>query len=654
MILAFLLAILVHSSYAYSQYACDTSLHNFEQYYKASTHLPRPTVTSIYPHEGTRMGKTPLTIWGSNFVYSPQLQCGFVEWASDFSWRGRLITTDATFVHSSMITCLTPESSGADGFDGSGTTTTTNPCKNANICDVKVMVSNGGEWSSYPFDFNAGTALDFKWHERAPAGTFTITNAQNQTGPVTGGTEVTIQVDSTSGYNFYASDMLTCKFGSTDVVATFLGYNNGDKTKSMIHCISPAGSAGAGTISISNWNGDDSTYEVDSGIAFTYIADNAGSTTPAHYSIKSNIPTTTIKNALIPARGPLFGHTDITITNTNGDFHPSNNAYCLWIDPNYVCTSDSNCEQTYGWSCCTEEAGTKKCCANTKAFFVDNQNYRCVSPSHPGIGAASGSDWPDNVYTEKPGFIADVRLSINNVDGATPVDLSASAVPYYFPNAANTLANTKFWFTDIYVSADGNDVTGFGTGTSPYRTIQRAMNQALFNQENGEQLAYNGLQNGWGIQNAIGSDRHFNRDKIILRDGLYRGSGNKNLRPGGKLIDVEADSWDTCDPFSIVVDCENSGETFIVENAQRYWDNDDSTAKESITVKGINIVRCETYKVYSAWNPFTKSNVPYHNPIKVLRDEVAIEPRYRATRSAYYTPGVITCGTAGQTPPLCT
>ena len=63
-----------------------------------------------------------------------------------------------------MITCLTPERTGNDGFDGAALNTNTNPCSGATDCDVKVMVSNGGEWSSYPFDFNAGTALDFQWH----------------------------------------------------------------------------------------------------------------------------------------------------------------------------------------------------------------------------------------------------------------------------------------------------------------------------------------------------------------------------------------------------------------------------------------------------------------------------------------------------------
>ena len=199
-----------------------------------------------------------------------------------------------------------------------------------------------------------------------------------------------------------------------------------------------------------------------------------------------------------------------------------------------------------------------------------------------------------------------------------------------------------YWYTDIYVSFDGNDVTGRGTADSPYRTIQKAMNDALFNEPSGSQIPYDGRQYGWGIRDQRGSDRLYNRDQIVIMPGIYRGLGNRNLRPGGKLLDVKAQYWNPVNPFQTAVDCENSGDTFLVETSQRYWDNNDNTDKESITVRGINIVRCETYKTYSLYDPFTNSNVPYNNPIKVLANQPYIEPRVMTNRPGRSNPGVPT------------
>ena len=38
---------------------------------------------------------------------------------------------------------------------------------------------------------------------------------------------------------------------------------------------------------------------------------------------------------------------------------------------------------------------------------------------------------------------------------------------------------TRFLYSDIYVSASGDDVTGDGTSALPYRTIQRAIHASL-------------------------------------------------------------------------------------------------------------------------------------------------------------------------------
>ena len=80
---------------------------------------------------------------------------------------------------------------------------------------------------------------------------------------------------------------------------------------------------------------------------------------------------------------------------------------------------------------------------------------------------------------------------------------------------------TRFLYSDIYVSPSGDDVTGDGTSSTPYRTIQRGIHAAL-------------SPGGGYVKNAT------NRDYIVVSPGRYTGAGNTGLFTMGKSVMVRA------------------------------------------------------------------------------------------------------------------
>lgn len=86
----------------------------------------------------------------------------------------------------------------------------------------------------------------------------------------------------------------------------------------------------------------------------------------------------------------------------------------------------------------------------------------------------------------------------------------------------------------IRVATTGDDITGDGSATNPYRTIQR------------------------------GIDVSVNGDTVIVNDGIYTGLGNKNLDFNGKAITVRSSNG----AVSTIIDCENSGSGFYFHSGE--------------------------------------------------------------------------------------
>ncbi len=197
---------------------------------------PIPTVSSVAPNNGATAGGTAVTITGSNFVTGATVTFGSVA------------ATNIVVVSGTQITATTPA-----GSAGSVTVTVTNP---------------GGQSGSLAGAF---TYL-------APP---TVVSVSPNTGATTGGTVVTI-----TGTNFAAGSTVT--FGGA--AASNVVVVNG----TQITATTPAGSAGAVTVTVTNSNGQMGSLAG----GFTYLAP------PTVSGVSPNIGATT-------------GGTAVTITGTN-------------------------------------------------------------------------------------------------------------------------------------------------------------------------------------------------------------------------------------------------------------------------------------------------------------------------------------------------
>jgi hypothetical protein len=158
---------------------------------------PAPTVSSVSPNTGSTAGGTVVTITGTNFVTGATVTFGGT------------LATNVTVVLGTQITATTPA-----GSAGAVAVTVTNPGgQNGSL-------SNGFTYIAPP----------------------TITNVSPNNGPTAGGTSVTI-----TGTNFAAGATLT--FGTaaaTNVVVV---------SATQITATTPAGTAGAATVKVTNPSG---------------------------------------------------------------------------------------------------------------------------------------------------------------------------------------------------------------------------------------------------------------------------------------------------------------------------------------------------------------------------------------------------------------
>lgn len=145
------------------------------------TYLAPIQLRSVSPATSAEEGGTMVVITGDNFIASPHLTCRV----------GDQLPSEALWLSSSLVSCTIPSSSSGPR-------------------EVSLTVSNNGQ------DF-AGETLTFTY---LPA--FTLINSDPRTGPVDGGTEVTL-----AGAGLGAAGPWACVFGqSTAVPATQVANGN--------------------------------------------------------------------------------------------------------------------------------------------------------------------------------------------------------------------------------------------------------------------------------------------------------------------------------------------------------------------------------------------------------------------------------------------
>ena len=201
-----------------------------------------PTITSVSPTSGPATGGTQITITGTNFVTGATVRVGGA------------LAPGITLLSSTQLRATTPAGS-------------------AGARDVQVTNASGS---------SATRVGGFTY--TAPSTTPTLTSISPTSGPTTGGTTITL-----TGTNFVSG--ATVRVGG--VAATNVAFSSATRVTAR----TPAGTAGARDVQITNPNGQSATRAG----AFTYTAP---STTPTLTSIS-------------PTSGPTTGGTTITLTGTN-------------------------------------------------------------------------------------------------------------------------------------------------------------------------------------------------------------------------------------------------------------------------------------------------------------------------------------------------
>ena len=202
-----------------------------------------PTITSVSPSSGPATGGTQITINGTNFATSGTIRVGGTQ------------ATGVTRVSSTQLRATTP----------AGT---------AGARDVQVINGNGS---------SATLAGAFTY--AATPTTPTLTSVSPTSGPTSGGTTITL-----TGSNFVS--------GATVRVAGVAATNVVFSSATQITARTPAGTAGARDVQITNPNGQSATRMG----AFTYTA--TSTTRPSPRSVS-------------PRSGPTPGGTLITVTGSN-------------------------------------------------------------------------------------------------------------------------------------------------------------------------------------------------------------------------------------------------------------------------------------------------------------------------------------------------
>jgi hypothetical protein len=162
----------------------------------------------------------------------------------------------------------------------------------------------------------------------------------------------------------------------------------------------------------------------------------------------------------------------------------------------------------------------------------------------------------------KPGVLT--SLAVSNDGGVAWSEANAAGMGY-----------TRFFYSPVYVSPDGDDGGGDGTRAAPYRTLARAVAAALSAPAPGPRGAPAGL-------GAVTS-----WDSIILLPGRYTGPGNAGVAPGGRALLVSASARG-----GAVIDCAGAPGGDVVAGDK--FAAPGPAGAGSLSLKGIATENCGT------------------------------------------------------------
>ena len=451
---------------------------------------------NLSPVSGPREGGTDITIRGSGFFHTGRELCRFSCLYAGVDCGSVMVP--AQVVTNTKAYCTSPFNRFA------GTT----------------YISLSMDGTTYSADFfsalhPSGTLL-FTYRSTRPSGQFTM---DNNTGPFSGGTVITITIDQphennddgidVSGYSrFEPSSLNSClfKFSFTTSVRNSISLYTEAKwlTYRRIQCASPPCVSHSyetvlATLFVSN---DGLQYSKEIG-NFTYR-----NTVPKLFKIS-----TMQEAGAYVARGPWSGNTEVYVI--GNDFLPSEK-----LKARFVAVVKDLSENFTG----VLEKKEGEC------LFDTAERVRCISPPwYPS----------DSLMTQsgdlQPCFLTSVHLS--NDDGKHwSADIS-----------------DKFLYCPVYVSTYGSNSLGEGTPRLPFRDLNRAVQAILANPWKRRKKFRSSVQN----TSCLGSQRfggqphcqntfhYINSDQILLTDGIYQdtadmsGAGwNLNLAAHGRVIEV--------------------------------------------------------------------------------------------------------------------
>jgi hypothetical protein len=326
---------------------------------------PPPSISSVQPSSGPATGGTQVVIAGQNFAADCQVKIGGVV--------AQLLSTTPT-----QLTVTTPPSQQGQG-------------------PVTVRVINA--------DQQVAVAQNAFTYTAAPPPV--VTSVIPTSGPVTGGTQVTI-----AGQNFMPG--CQARFGGTDAQTTF---NSG----TQLTAVTPSAQA-AGPINVRVVNPDQQAAVLQN--AFTYLAPP---------------PNPPVISSISPSSGPLSGGTQVTITGQN--FMPG----CqVKIGGNPAQTLSTASSQIIVATPQGAAAGPVNIrVVNPDQQFAVAQNaftYLAPQPTTVQVVAPSGGTFQPGQsvtvqwQTNGPVSAHAVRLSINggNFNDITQADLPGTARSYTF------------------------------------------------------------------------------------------------------------------------------------------------------------------------------------------------------------------------------
>ena len=306
----------------------------------AGTPAPMPTVTGVSPNQGPYSGGTSVTITGTNFAGVSAVDFG----------PGNPVDT---------YTITSPTTIIATSPPGTGTV------------DVTVTAP-GGTSATNPGD-------QFNYISGPP----TVTSVSPNSGPVTGGTVVTI-----TGTNF--TDANAVDFGPANPATKFEVVN-----PTTIVATSPTGQIGTYDVQVS----DVGTSATNTADQFTYV-------TPP-------VPTVT---GVSPASGPSTGGTSVTISGTGFSGASTVNFGAGDPSPTYTVTSATTITATSPAGAIGTIDVTVTTAGGTSATGVADQ-FTYQAPPPPVVTAVSPNSGSNGTV---------ITITGTNLEGATAVDFGPS------------------------------------------------------------------------------------------------------------------------------------------------------------------------------------------------------------------------------------